>query len=262
MVEILQLLGAWYLPVQDCDEIFNYWEPLHYLQYGSGAKVWEYSEDNALRSYLFLFIHYFVSIPFMSLSKIHVFKCTRVVLALFSILCQRKLIRVLSLSYIHSVLFSICPGILLAGHSFLPSTFAMNCIILAYSFFLDFYRGQGKRFLFYALLSCSSAMVIGWPFVAVLLGVFVLPYLYKFPSFLKNLYLYTFGILALAATIIPSYLVDSKYYGKPVLSVLNVFLYNTSIGKNLVGSSLLFGVEPWHMYFKNLFLNFNFVINN
>lgn len=28
--------------VHDCDEVFNYWEPLHYLLYKSGFQTWEY----------------------------------------------------------------------------------------------------------------------------------------------------------------------------------------------------------------------------
>ena len=28
--------------VHDCDEIYNYWEPLHYLLYGYGMQTWEY----------------------------------------------------------------------------------------------------------------------------------------------------------------------------------------------------------------------------
>ena len=28
--------------VHDCDEVYNYWEPLHYLLYGSGMQTWEY----------------------------------------------------------------------------------------------------------------------------------------------------------------------------------------------------------------------------
>lgn len=34
----VQLAAAWFIPVLDCDEVFNYWEPLHYLQYGYGSK--------------------------------------------------------------------------------------------------------------------------------------------------------------------------------------------------------------------------------
>lgn len=28
--------------IHDCDEVFNYWEPLHFLLYRSGFQTWEY----------------------------------------------------------------------------------------------------------------------------------------------------------------------------------------------------------------------------
>ena len=28
--------------VHDCDEVYNYWEPLHFLLYGHGMQTWEY----------------------------------------------------------------------------------------------------------------------------------------------------------------------------------------------------------------------------
>jgi alpha-1,2-mannosyltransferase len=28
--------------IHDCDEVFNYWEPLHYILYKSGFQTWEY----------------------------------------------------------------------------------------------------------------------------------------------------------------------------------------------------------------------------
>ncbi len=31
--------------VHDCDEVFNYWEPLHFLLYGYGFQTWEYRCD-------------------------------------------------------------------------------------------------------------------------------------------------------------------------------------------------------------------------
>lgn len=34
--------AALYSPVGDCDETFNYWEPTHYLLFGSGLQTWEY----------------------------------------------------------------------------------------------------------------------------------------------------------------------------------------------------------------------------
>ncbi|ETE68450.1 Ferredoxin-fold anticodon-binding domain-containing protein 1, partial [Ophiophagus hannah] len=40
--------------ISDCDETFNYWEPMHYLVYGKGFQTWEYSPVYAIRSYAYL----------------------------------------------------------------------------------------------------------------------------------------------------------------------------------------------------------------
>lgn len=42
--------------ISDCDETFNYWEPLHYCVYGRGLQTWEYSPEFALRSYTYLLV--------------------------------------------------------------------------------------------------------------------------------------------------------------------------------------------------------------
>lgn len=43
--------------ISDCDETFNYWEPLHYLLYKKGLQTWEYDPVYALRSYTYLYLH-------------------------------------------------------------------------------------------------------------------------------------------------------------------------------------------------------------
>lgn len=63
--------------VTDCDETYNYWEPMHYLGnidwhiliveslklkfnsavFGKGLQTWEYSPEFALRSYTYLMVH-------------------------------------------------------------------------------------------------------------------------------------------------------------------------------------------------------------
>lgn len=259
VVEGLQILTAWFLPVLDCDETFNYWEPLHYLQYGSGLQVWEYSPDYALRSYFFLALHYVVFYPISFLPKVYVYKASRLILASFSILCQRKLRKTLGLDYNATILFNICPGFLLASHTLLPSTFAMNFIMLGLSSFASHLKSNETLHLLSFLLSCSFALVVGWPFVAVILSVFIVPYLLKSPKTLLDPKLYALGLLSLFLTVSFSFIFDSYFYQRPTLSVLNVLLYNTSIGKNLVGNSLLFGIEPWYLYIQNLILNFNIV---
>lgn len=40
---IVRAVGAVAGPVSpDCDEVFNFWEPTHYVMYGRGLQTWEY----------------------------------------------------------------------------------------------------------------------------------------------------------------------------------------------------------------------------
>ncbi|KAL7534271.1 hypothetical protein ACHAXR_005767 [Thalassiosira sp. AJA248-18] len=41
-------------PITDCDEVFNYWEPLHFVLFGTGMQTWEYAPQYALRTYAYL----------------------------------------------------------------------------------------------------------------------------------------------------------------------------------------------------------------
>lgn len=49
--------------IHDCDETFNYLEPLHYLLNGYGMQTWEYSAEFALRPYVYLLLHTVVGAP-------------------------------------------------------------------------------------------------------------------------------------------------------------------------------------------------------
>ena len=53
----VRLVAAARAPIMDCDETFNYWEPLHYVLHGSGMQTWEYSPQFALRSYVYIELH-------------------------------------------------------------------------------------------------------------------------------------------------------------------------------------------------------------
>ena len=52
------------MPIMDCDEVFNYWEPLHNMLYGSGQQTWEYAHEYALRSYAYL-------VPILALTRFY-----------------------------------------------------------------------------------------------------------------------------------------------------------------------------------------------
>ncbi|VDK21552.1 unnamed protein product [Anisakis simplex] len=45
----LRISAAMWSAISDCDEVYNYWEPLHLFLYGSGFQTWEYSPVYAIR---------------------------------------------------------------------------------------------------------------------------------------------------------------------------------------------------------------------
>ena len=55
------VVAAFYHPIQDCDEVFNYWEPTHYLTDGHGFQTWEYSPVYAIRSWAYAGLHALVT---------------------------------------------------------------------------------------------------------------------------------------------------------------------------------------------------------
>eukprot|EP00532_Pseudo-nitzschia_australis_P008012 CAMPEP_0168168896 /NCGR_PEP_ID=MMETSP0139_2-20121125/3352_1 /TAXON_ID=44445 /ORGANISM="Pseudo-nitzschia australis, Strain 10249 10 AB" /LENGTH=605 /DNA_ID=CAMNT_0008086285 /DNA_START=96 /DNA_END=1910 /DNA_ORIENTATION=+ len=43
------------MPIMDCDEVFNYWEVVHFLLFrGKSLQTWEYANEFALRTYAYL----------------------------------------------------------------------------------------------------------------------------------------------------------------------------------------------------------------
>ena len=50
------------IPINDCDEVYNYWEPLHFIQYQNGLQTWEYSFQYSLRTYIYLYPLYILSL--------------------------------------------------------------------------------------------------------------------------------------------------------------------------------------------------------
>lgn len=52
-----RLISALVNIIHDCDETYNYLEPLHFVMYGSGMQTWEYGAQYALRAYIYLLLH-------------------------------------------------------------------------------------------------------------------------------------------------------------------------------------------------------------
>ena len=95
---LLRLCGAALNIVHDCDEVYNYWEPLHRLLYGFGKEPWEYSPQYALRSYLYIILHWIFAAPLSwifgsAVYKVLVFYGVRCVFAVISAILEMQLYR-------------------------------------------------------------------------------------------------------------------------------------------------------------------------
>lgn len=65
------------------------------------------------------------------------------------------------------------------------------------------------------------------------------------------------ALLSLVLILIPLAGIDYLYYRKLTLVPFNIVVYNVFSGSSDRGPDI-YGTEPWHFYFVNLFLNFNF----
>lgn len=55
-----RLISAATSSISDCDEVFNFWEPAHFLLYGHGMQTWEYAPSFSLRSWAYVSLHAFI----------------------------------------------------------------------------------------------------------------------------------------------------------------------------------------------------------
>ncbi|XP_072965925.1 alpha-1,2-mannosyltransferase ALG9 [Typha angustifolia] len=238
--------------LHDCDEVFNYWEPLHYLLYKSGFQTWEYSSEFALRSYLYIFIHALAAGPaslIFSEEKVQVFYSVRLFLGLISTITETILVVALSrrygkrLGYYTLAMLCLTSGCFFASTSFLPSTFSMYAVTLSSALFLL------EKYAF-AVAIAAAGVILGWPFsILVVLPVTVYS-LIRGPF--KKVFLS--GLLTSLSLLAFSVLVDYHCYGRWTSSVFNLLKYNVLGG----GESHLYGTEGLLFYLRNGFNNFNF----
>ena len=250
LLSSLRIFSSLYNIISDCDETFNYWEPLHYLLFSHGLQTWEYSPVYAIRSYLYILLH---AIPLYPLryyvSKIALFYLLRVCFALFSILVENYFIssvrRKFSSSLAHTLSFvlAVNTGMFISTTAFLPSTFALQFVTLAYA-------AWWKQNLKLSIVCVAISALVGWPFSAAL----------GLPIAVDIIFVQRRGKLFAASSMVSLLLigsalitVDSYYFGRLVFAPLNIVLYNI-FSKS---GPTLYGTEPVTYYLMNLFLNFN-----
>ncbi|XP_068686572.1 alpha-1,2-mannosyltransferase ALG9-like [Montipora foliosa] len=240
--------------ISDCDETFNYWEPMHYLTFGTGFQTWEYSPKYAIRSYAYLLLHAIpgkLQIQLFEANKVLVFYFLRFVLSIICAACETYFYRGIMKQFgnhvarIAIVFMLFSTGMFISAAAFLPSAFAMYMAYLSYG---GWFSGNYAV----AVLATAAGSLIGWPFSAVL-GVPI-----AWDILMRQGRVVYFLELCLISSIVflgPLVYIDSFYYGKTVIAPLSIVLYNV-FGK---GGPTLYGVEPWTFYFLNGFLNFNVV---
>jgi len=257
------------MPITDCDEVYNYWEPLHFVMYQSGSQqTWEYAHEYALRTYAYLVpLHYISRIllyPLLSYAaqltdhsiatdKLALFVLLRSTLAAF--MAASELIWLYALTKketLSNVMWSTlvlltCTGMNHAAGALLPSATFMLAWLLASTAFLL------QRHYTFCLVAILATLTTGWPFgtvVMIPMGLHILFKEWKRRKLL-NLILVCVVMTAIIQGIVM--VIDKQYYGRWLSPTWNIFQYNAA------GSGdELYGVEPVTYYVKNLLLNLNF----
>jgi alpha-1,2-mannosyltransferase len=247
--------------IADCDETFNYWEPLHRIMYGTGLQTWEYSPEFALRSYAFLFPYaaaghvgrflasLFTLTPDLS-PKLVVFYSVRIGQALACAVAEVFMYDSCIFQFgkhagrVFLILLAVSPGMFRASTELLPSSFAMISMMFAFSHWM-----MGR---FGSAIACVAVGAgLGWPFAA-LLGIPMAFHIVLRRGFVNFTSMAVTSGMLLLAFMVP---IDSFYFGRPVVAPLNIIRYNVFPA---VGAGPdLFGVEHWSFYVYNLFLNCN-----
>ncbi|KAJ7361402.1 glycosyltransferase family 22 protein [Mycena albidolilacea] len=272
---LIRVTGAMYSNIDDCDEVFNFWEPLHFLDHGSGFQTWEVSPQYAIRSWAYIFLHIFpakVSKLLLTGDKRAAFFAVRISLATVSVFAEAKFYRTVYEKINERVgrylffmlLFST--GMWNASAALLPSSFAMYMTTFAFSYALAPSSAQNNRRTLAATLLFAAGAIVGWPFALALSIPFVLEELFVFSAdrvapeirttWMLNRWkrLFTAG-LAAALIFIPVVAIDSIAYGKLAIVPWNIIKYNIFGGAERGPD--LYGTSPWNFYLLNLILNFN-----
>jgi len=167
-----RICSALYSNISDCDEVFNYWEPMHFLVERFGKQTWEYSPDYAIRSYGYLWLHTIPALVLKSIfgnevSKTLVFYYTRLLLALICAGCETYLFVGVGKRFgplagrlvLAVLVFSV--GMMVSATAFLPSSFSMYGTMLVLGGWM-----QGHYRV--SILATIASVLLGWPFTGII----------------------------------------------------------------------------------------------
>ncbi|KAJ8326593.1 mannosyltransferase [Batrachochytrium dendrobatidis] len=260
-IAFVRMLAGIYSNIQDCDEVFNYWEPTHYLQYGTALQTWEYAPQYAIRSWAYITFHAIITISIeyaLTTNKLQIFYLTRLVFALASAYTEAQLYETIR-KHVHPriarytlVLLMASPGMFIASTAYLPSTFSMYTVTWAFALYL---APPSRKNTWILMALATTGAFWGWPFAGFMFIPFCLAMLFskKRSTYLRWI---AEGVLIAVSTVMaPLLVLDRFYYQKWVFASLNIVLYNV-FGSSGRGPDI-YGTEPWYFYFLNGLLNFN-----
>lgn len=224
------------LPHIKCS-VYNFWEPLHFLDRGYGFQTWETSPQYAIRSWAYILLHIFPTgianflakdqkVRTSSFSRLYLvsfhmqrasFFAVRILLAVLSSVTEVTLYRKVYDRVNHRVgryLFFMLlfnAGMWNASAAFLPSSFAMYAATLAFAYSIIPSSSRNPHRTLYVTLLFATGAIVGWPFSLALAIPFVFEELFVFsgdkvpatarPTWMMDRWKRLFGCGVLAALI-------------------------------------------------------------
>lgn len=152
-----------YAIIPDCDEVYNYWEPLNFLTRFFGKQTWEYSPEFAIRSYGYLtqfsifiypinWINYLLNYYHFNnhnnlLPPYSLFYLIRFLLAILFTISEIKLSK--SLKFLNKNIGNwflvsqiLSPGMYQASISILPSSYSLLLGIISTNYIIHFFNTE------------------------------------------------------------------------------------------------------------------------
>ena len=219
ILSFVNLIAVQVNHVDDTDETYGYWEPLHYLLFGVGMQTWEYAPEFAIRTYSFVFPFWIAGFlfSFACPSKLALFYAIRTFLGICNAFVASKFIGSIELafgsrlSHLTFCFFLTSPGMFYTSTSLLPSAFTMTITMITFTAWLK------ERFVTSIFFGCIAVLWSGWPFVGVLLvplGIHMLVTTFAEAGVSAVARLTFLGLITLLGVGLPPILIDSWFYGR------------------------------------------------
>ena len=230
------------------DEIFQYLEQAHRLEFGYGIIPWEYRygiRSWILPGFLSGLLHIFhvlnIDQPYIYIPTIRIFFCIISLSAIYSSYIIVRNIASEKAGKLASLFACFWYELVYFASKCTPEVLSTYCLLLALAFIVS--KSQTKNVVFFALF-CALATILRYQYLSV---VFILIILGIFKWKKKGLL--TIGIIFILTIAAAGY-IDYLTWGSFFASYYNNYLYNS-----VYKISEIFGTQPNTYYLKSLIYN-------